>query len=59
MKKFAFALVALCSFSAFGVTGCGPGTDTTVIQAPPEEAPEMTPEEEEAYAKELEKSMTE
>ena len=58
MKKFAFALFAVCSLSFVGLTGCGT-EDNTVIEAPPVLEEALTPEEEAARDASMEESMNE
>ena len=60
MKKFAFAFIAALSFSAFGLTGCGSGSQS-VIEAPPADDAGAAVDgmSDDEYNKQMEKSMSE
>ncbi len=59
MRKFCFACVATLSLCVFGLTGCGGGGETQVIEAPADtgEQTAMPGMSDEDYAKEMQKSM--
>ncbi len=56
MRKFALVFVAAFGLCCFGLTGCGE-PKTAVIEAPPTNEPEMTPEEQAEYDRSMNESM--
>lgn len=55
MKKLALAFAATVCFSVFGLTGCGGGGETKVIESNPDQGTGLTPEEQSSYEEDMKK----